>query len=195
MTSEVGICNLALSHLGQGAISSLDENSTEAELCKLAYPVARDATLRDHPWNFAMRREALALLAETPPPGWAFVYQYPASCLAARYILPEIGCGKPPFEVALGAGGRNKVILTDEPCAWLAFTGRVTDTTLFDPLFVQAVIVRLAADLAQPITGEAAKHQNLLRLYEGLLDAARLCDANEGIAAPRTAGAFLEARR
>jgi hypothetical protein len=195
MTSEVGICNLALSHLGQGAISSLDENSTEAELCKLAYPVARDASLRDHPWNFAMRREALALLAETPPPGWTLVYQYPPDCLAARYILPEIGCGKPPFEVALGGSGHIRVILCNEPQAWLAYTARVTDTTVFDPLFVQLVTVRLAADLAQPLTGEAAKQQGLLRLYEGLLQTARASDANEGIGAPKGPGAFVTARR
>ena len=195
MSSEVALCNLALSHLGQGGISSLDENSTEAELCKLAYPVSRDATLRDHPWNFAMRREPLALLADEAPPGWDYVYQYPADCLAARYILPECGVGKPPFEIALGSGGMQRIVLTDEPSAWLAYTARVKDTTLFDPLFVQAVAVRLASDLAQPITGEGTKQQNLLRLYEGLLDMARQADANEGRVAAPPGSAFLEARQ
>ena len=195
MSSEVALCNLALSHLGQGGISSLDENSTEAELCKLTYPVARDAVLRDHPWNFAMRREPLALLADDRPPEWRFVYQYPADCLAARYILPECGIGKPAFEAALGGNGMRRVILTDEPGAWLAYTARVKDTTLFDSLFVQATAARLAADLAQPITGEAAKHQGLLRLYEGLLDMARQADANEGRFAAPPGNAFVEARQ
>ena len=58
MASEVDICNLALGHLGDNAtVSSISppEGSAQAEHCARFYPIARDALLEMHNWNFAMR--------------------------------------------------------------------------------------------------------------------------------------------
>ena len=59
MASEVDICNLALSHLGDTAtIASLDppEGSAQAEHCARFYPIARDSLLEMHAWGFATSR-------------------------------------------------------------------------------------------------------------------------------------------
>ena len=61
MASEVQICNLALAKIGDQQITSLTENSKAGRLCNLVYEPLRDATLRAHPWNFAITRETLAL--------------------------------------------------------------------------------------------------------------------------------------
>ena len=76
MASDVGICNLALSRLGDAAtVSSIDppEGSTQADLCATFYPMARDSLLEMHAWAFATRRVDLSLLtAETD--AWVYAY-------------------------------------------------------------------------------------------------------------------------
>ena len=56
MASEVDICNRALSKLGAARITSLTEDSVNARACNAMYESVRDAELRAHPWNFAMKR-------------------------------------------------------------------------------------------------------------------------------------------
>lgn len=99
MASEVDLCNLALSYLGDTAnVSSIEppDGSAQAVYCSRFYPVARDALLELHDWNFASRRIALSLLggpvgtsSETPAScaQWAYVYGTPNGMVCARKVI------------------------------------------------------------------------------------------------------------
>jgi hypothetical protein len=90
MASEIDICNLALSHLGDNAtVASIDppEGSAQAEHCARFYPMARDALLELHHWKFATRRANLALLnAESW--SWSYAYAAPSLTLKLLAVLP-----------------------------------------------------------------------------------------------------------
>jgi len=58
-TSAEAICNSALIKIGASTISSLTEDSVEAEACKEQYAKLRDELLRSNPWNFANKRAFL----------------------------------------------------------------------------------------------------------------------------------------
>ena len=60
MASEVDIANRALQKLGAESIVSLTQDSENARACNLCYEPIRDAELRAHPWNFAIKRASLA---------------------------------------------------------------------------------------------------------------------------------------
>lgn len=63
--SEVTICNLALSHLGDTAVVASirpPDGSVQAQLCARFYAPARDALLEMAAWGFATRRVKLAEL-------------------------------------------------------------------------------------------------------------------------------------
>ena len=68
MSSIIGICNNALDKLGHGPIISLDDGNKSANLCARNWPLVRDRVLRDHPWNFAVKRATLA--SASPAPDW-----------------------------------------------------------------------------------------------------------------------------
>lgn len=92
-TSEVSICKLALSHIGDEAtVTSINppEGSPQAEHCQTFYPLARDALLQMHPWNFATRRvtSPAALTSETTV--WTYCYALPAgtNLLDVISVLP-----------------------------------------------------------------------------------------------------------
>ena len=151
MSSEVDICNLALSHFGQDAsIDSIDpiDGSAEAEHAARFYPMARDELLEMHPWSWAKRRATLAELANDRT-DWAYRYALPAECVKPRIVLPEAYDDEEtegvPFDWEQGS------LYTDEPNASLVFVLRVTDPTKFSPLFVAALSWRLAAYMSGPI--------------------------------------------
>ena len=60
MASVIDICNKALDKLGQNPIISLTDGNKAANLCTRNWPLVRDQVLREHPWNFAMKRAILA---------------------------------------------------------------------------------------------------------------------------------------
>ena len=65
--SEVTICNLALSHLGDTAnVQSIKppDNSKQAQLCAKFYYVARNSLLEMANWGFATKRAVLALVSD-----------------------------------------------------------------------------------------------------------------------------------
>ncbi|WP_027179947.1 hypothetical protein [Maridesulfovibrio bastinii] len=168
--SEVTICNLALRKLGAKLIESLDDISQEALTCNLMYGHVRDTVLREYPWNFAASRSRLARLSDKPVFGFRFQYQKPPDCLHIRQ-LNESG---DPFVVE---GDR---VLTNSDEAYAVYTSRVINPALFDPCFVMAFAARLAAEIADDITGSNSRVKEMWTLYLNTLQSARLADSSEG---------------
>lgn len=98
--SEVVICNLALSHLGDTATVvsiSPPDPSLQAQLCARFYYVARNALLEMASWGFATKRVQLAQVelptytdssgnADAGP--WQYGYAVPSDMINALAVLP-----------------------------------------------------------------------------------------------------------
>lgn len=180
MATDVDICNLALTHVGDIAtVTAINppDGSIQAGYCATFYPIARDALLSQHPWDFATRRVALALLTNVWPE-WDYAYQLPSDCLTPLEILPPdaiddfsqsltptvdlafpnvaylnpVFGGYVPqhFECERDASG-NQVILSDQQYAVLRYTYTATDTGFYPAQFVMALSYQLAAMLAGPL--------------------------------------------
>lgn len=172
MSSIVEICSLSLMNLGAEAITSLDDNSTRARLCKAFYPVARDAVLRAYPWNCARTTQVLAQLAAAPTnEDWAYQYTLPTSpyCLWVPKFLNE--------DLIYEINGR--VLLTDEDAVTLNYIQQLTDSGKFDPLMVEALAAKLSHNLAYPLTGVASTAELMFKLYQMKLQEARTQDGME----------------
>lgn len=177
MSSDTDICNAALGLLGdpaQVASISPPSGSIQAIHCARFYPMVRDTLLEMHPWGFATKRVALALLAQTPPSPWSYTYQLPSDVLNTLAILDsaavdDFSAGLAQYGNVSGAYNYNVGIYTTQPYATeadptgdqvlytnqvgavLRYTGRVTDTTQFSPLFVECLSWLLASKLAGPV--------------------------------------------
>lgn len=192
MASEVSICNLALSHLGDVAtVSSIEppEGSAQSEHCAIFYPQARDTLLEMHAWSFATRRvQAAQLVAST----WSYRYAYavPQNCLKVLSVLPFhalAGAESDDFEVESAEDG-TRIVLTDLEGATVRFIQRVTDPSKFSPLFVDALAWLLASHLAGPIikgdTGAAAA-MRCFQTFRTQFASAAASDANQRQGDPR----------
>ena len=180
MSSEIDICNLALSHIGdEASISSIDppEASVQAALCHRFYPIARDSLLQMHGWNFGSKRVNLAQVTNLWPE-WKYAYAAPGDCMTIVSVLPPnanadystqfIFTDAPGFGnnyAPVVTGGQyvpqqycveaddlgNSVIYTNQENAMLRYQSLVSDPTKFTPLFVMTLSWKLASLLAGPI--------------------------------------------
>lgn len=197
MPSDIEICNQALSHIGQGSINALDENSPQAEVCRLHYESTREACLREFPWNFARKSLILSQVDQTVP-GWDYVYQYPSNVLWVPKVF-ELGNEdkEPPDEFEITSSGTEKFICTDVYQAYAKCTIKIADPNLFDPLFVEAFGYKLASKLTMPLTNSSNKTQEIIMKYRESIASAKLAGAVEGSAKktqtqkPHSAKAYL----
>lgn len=156
MASVVGICNLALSHLGKRAeVTSISpsDGSPEANLCNTFYYIARDFLLEKYEWDFATKRVALADLG-TPPDDWEYRYALPSDLLREWAVYADgedrrLNEGGHPFKIEQDASGT--VLYADVTDAILHYTVRVKDTTKYSETFVVALSWLLASFLAGPL--------------------------------------------
>lgn len=209
MSSQIEICNLALSHLGAYPIQALTDRTKEARECNRLYGPARDAMLEAHDWGAARKRKILALLEDTYS-GWDFAYSWPSDCLVPRKIYdgtgdltgtvydPEtdryIQTGKIEYEIGVNDDLNRKLILTDKEDAELIYTAKVTDANLYTPMMVQALGYRLAADLAVPIRADSKLGQNMLNAFFRTVGEAQASSANAEQKKPDVISDFQRSR-
>lgn len=164
MASVVQICNMALSHIGSDArVASISppDGSVEAGHCATFYDQARTDLLEPGHWNFALKRAALAEVANDSG-AWAYAYAKPANCLRALRI-PRPRLGLTVFTIDQHPDANiddrdsaqfdieGEVIYTNKADAVLIYVQDVTDTSKFTPSFTAALSFQLAGYLAGPI--------------------------------------------
>lgn len=170
MTSVVGICNNALDKLGQSAITSLSDGNKAANLCSRNWEKVRDQVLRDHPWNFAVKRATLA--ASTDAPDWGFDNQFPLPSDSLRLLeVRDLRAGEYQLE--------NGSILSNETVLYVRYITRIEDPNDFDSLFIDAVATRLAFELCEGLTQSNTKKEALWQEYGDSLTRAKKTDAQE----------------
>lgn len=183
MISNVSIANQALVHLAKEEIESLTENSTEAEKISLVWDQALDATLRAHPWKFAGKVQALALISGEEIEGWTYLYKYPAHCLFIRRVFNEATNNEQkatePYEEFLSPDTAQKSIATDVEDALIEFTARVTNPALYDSLFIDAFALQLAARTAFALTGDKDIQKTMIGLFNDAIAEAKRIDRAE----------------
>ncbi|EMJ5971364.1 hypothetical protein GWI96_05725 [Proteus sp. G4380] len=199
MASEIEICNIALSRIGNSrSINSMTEASKEAVQCNLHYAQCRDSVLADFPWNFATKKVALAN-TNNPPPNWTYAYRYPNDCLKAIGIVePHQKYRRPDtaihFHVGSDENGTGRLIFTDHPSAWLEYVARITDVNMFDALFKDALAWRLAAELARPLASNAGIGGEALQIYQGVIKSAAAHSLSESAEPTDYMDEFTQAR-
>jgi hypothetical protein len=183
-TSVVQIVNNALVRIGANSIISLTENSEAARAANVIYEQVRDATLRDHIWNFAVKRVQLAQDVAAPAFEYSYQYALPADCLRVLQMQEKTMVYK--------IEGRK--LLTDEGTAKIIYLSRVSDPNEFDAMFVEALSARLAAELSIPLAERSTLYQNMMEVYRMKITDARSIDGQESGEPNIVADTWLDSR-
>ena len=170
MASVVDVVNKALDKLGHGAITSLGDGTKAANLATRVWPLTRDAALRDHPWNFAVKRTTTAPLSDAPSWGFSYQHEFPSDLLR---LLEIRDLNRDEYQV------EGNHILTDEDTLYIRYIRQVTDPNEYDALFIEAVSCFMAYEMCESLTQSNTKKEMLWQDYQSALMRAKSVDGQE----------------
>ena len=172
ISSEVGICNLALSHLDAGIVADISTSPQTAEEleCQRWYDTARRGLLRKFVWNFARTRKTITRDTAAPVFGFTDAYTFPFGFL--RLLLfgnaTEVGelyhwyAHRFRYEIE----GR-KLLINNSAAASinLVYIHDNTDVSEYDALFIETLALKLAYKMAYRFS---TKRSTVIRISEEL---------------------------
>jgi len=183
--TKTDIANMALSKIGESLITDIaDTTSKAARLANLHYLPSLKEILRAHFWSFAMVvAEAEPLDAPAPSSvdltGWTAAFPLPADFVKLRRITNPEGTVIDRFDFRTIAGART-IVSGGYESIRVDYVQLQDAPTLYDALFVEALVTLLASKLARAITGSERMEADLRQLYEGnALPAARTADGQD----------------
>ncbi|MDE2019183.1 MAG: hypothetical protein KGJ13_02420 [Patescibacteria group bacterium] len=188
-TSPVAICNLALSRLGQRAISSLTAPVNPAgDNCALWYDETRQELLRAYIFPFSVKQAQLTPDASvTPVFGWTNAYKLPADYL--RFMRASDGneySGMVPTWYYSLVGNhiycdefntQQNPVAGGAPISGLNiwYVGDVTTVPSWDSLFKKCMRLQLAMNMAYAFTLKQSLRKEIeSELEDALLEAAAI---------------------
>ena len=181
--SKVEIANLALMHVGDNVIISFSDGTAAANTINTVYETVRDAVLRDHTWNFAIKQATPSLDATAPIYGFNNRFDMPTDLL--RLIEIE---NNPKYKI------EGRFILTDSNPINIKYVYKNETVTEYDSMFVQALAVRLAATIAERLTQSSTLAEELMGLYRLHLKDAKSVDAQVNYPDDLEANLWLDSR-
>jgi len=158
----VDIVNRALAKLGGARIAALGEKVPAAALAASLFETVRDAEISAHGWHFAMTRKIISAEVEKPAFGWANQFLLPADCLRLLMAGPWPG---PVMRDLIADDSRlfvlegGRILTNLGPTVPVRYLRRVEDPALYPAVFVEALACRLAAEMAESLTGSTSKKQ------------------------------------
>lgn len=144
--SNTSICNQSLGMIGAKRINNFEdtsETSGEAIQCRLHLEPTRDSVLQSYRWRFAVTRAVLSQDTVDPDVEWDRQFILPTDYLKFMSIDEEAGI--------TSKGRRHSIegrrFLTNFSTVNMKYIRKVTDASLFDPVFVELLVLRLAKKL------------------------------------------------
>ena len=178
--SDIALCARALVMIGAAPIVSFEDDSAEAEVAGMLYPVLRDGMLAAYPWRFAARGAWLARRESEDDASGAGMFVLPGDFIRLLSLETE-GRAVPEFELVQGA------VICGADRAYLRYVGRMAEGA-FPAFFDLALITRLAAEFCVPLTESTSRAEYLFKRAEDQFRSARLADAQQST--PRAIGDF-----
>lgn len=170
MASVIQVANRALTKLGSARITSLDDDNKPARAIKSCFDDLRDDELRAHRWSFCLKRTSLAALSDAPAFGYNYQYALPSDYLGLdmvddrfpvtvmdNYINTETN------EWVLEG---NLILANIDAPLKLRYKAQITDPTMWDTNFREALACRIAAEVCEDLTQSNQKRELAWKEYD-----------------------------
>jgi hypothetical protein len=183
MSSVVGVCNRALQILGTSErITSLSDNSRNARAMNVAYEPIRDRLLRQHNWNFAIRRAQLAASSTEPLFTKANAFPLPSDFLRLLPTDPEDNLNCLDWQIESDADGARVIVTNDDAPLEIRYIYRVTDPNSMDSVFLELWATDIAAQTCKEVTGSTTLKSVIAEDRKEILREAKKANAFESTA-------------
>lgn len=194
LSDKIAICSEASVTIGGAPITSLEDGSAEATAAALAYDRVVNARL-SWAWSFNRKLATLARLAGTMPAGSTHTARYALPSDHFITIVPSVNGDPVPAEEGWEVvDGVLHLSADANDLVTLRYHGRV-DESAWPPLFRQAVVLALAAELATSVRESAQLAQLQLTRAEAEFARARAASAQQAPAKGLPLGRLAALRR
>lgn len=176
MASVIQVANRALTKLGAARIISLDDNNKQARSITNCFEDLRDAELRAHRWQFAIKRASLPASVDAPAYGFENQFPLPSDFLRLDMIADQypdtildnyIGT-----ETAEWAIEGNMILTSMSAPLKIRYGAQIIDPNEWDSLFREALACRIAADICEDLTQSDTKKQAAWAEYKMAINTA-----------------------
>ena len=194
--SEVTICNLALDHLNQQSITNIQQPTTSIEvLCARWYDLSRRSILREHTWNFALKRTTVPKNATPPVFGFDAAYDLPNDYVRVASIgeFEQVRRFKIEGNQIIIDSAISTALTSD--ALFMLYVHDFTNVSRMDAAFIDAFSLKLAIVLAMPITNNSALKERLVAEYREVVSQAKAVDGQEDPPRRIDISRFKRARR
>lgn len=182
---ETDVCNRALILCGVSrGISSMEEKSAEASVCRKVYKQVFRSLLAAHPWSWTVRVCALEQMDVTVP-GWKYLYTPPQDCAVLCRVFSEEEANAPfrMLTAEVRKGVFEPAVATNLYQAHAEFRSSAIPSFMPD-LFAEALAYRLAMEICVSLQGDNMNmREHLARFYNEAVQRAAWNDANEAVPA------------
>lgn len=197
VSSNTDICNLTLDLLSAGVVTDINNpNDATEELLARHYELCRKKLLRQHPWNFAIKRAVLAADSETPAFGYSYQFSFPADFIRLLHVCGTDDLIVPP---SLYQVEGNKILISDTysnvGALSIKYIYDIKTVSSFDPLFISLLSYDLALAIAYKVTDSNTNVQRISELRKEALALARAVDGQERPPTRIESSRALRARR
>lgn len=182
MASDIDISSNALQLIGSKSITSFADTGAGATVASALYENTLVALLTDTYWRFAMKKQSLNLLSQTPVNDFQFAHQIPTDSLRIYKVDP--GCFYKIYEDKIYSN--QNTLIAD-------YIFR-PDTTLLPSYFVLAFTYKLASDFALAVTDNEKKNQLFEGKFQEAISRAFAADAQQNPQTPIVDQPFTDVR-
>lgn len=170
MAGKTEIANRTLIKLGQPRVSNIETDTSPAAITvNNLWSTVRDSLLQSYPWNFAIKRVALAPEGTNPVYGWDRQFLPPVDFLQLLDVKDDIEY--------LVEGGR--ILANGVTELYARYIARIEDTSLYPALFNEMLIITLAIEGCDRITQDKNLKTTLLAEQKMIAQRALGADAIE----------------
>ena len=182
MASDIDISSNALQMIGAGSIQSFTDPGAGAAVASALYESLLTALLTRTYWRFAIKKQSLNQLSQTPLNGYKYAYQIPTDSLKIERVYPRIG-----YQIF------EDKLYTDASAIDIDYTYRVA-TSALPSYFVLAFTYMLASEFSLSVTDNESKNQIYAQKFFASLSEAYAADAQQHPQIPIVDSPFTDVR-
>lgn len=182
MASGIDICSNALLLIGANSINSFTEPGAGAQVASALYEPTLTGLLTRNYWRFAIKKQQLNRLSQTPINDYQYAFQIPPDCLKVMKVDPM---------------NRYKVyrdlIYSNNSSLIADYVFRPEDSELPD-YFVMALTYKLASDFALAVTDSENKNAIYEEKFRTAMAEAYAADGQQNPQTPIVDQPFTDVR-
>jgi len=171
--TKFDICSQALIKVGPDTINSFADGTHESNVCSVMYDTIKKSLLFYTFWNFAIKKQTLNRLSETPTDTkFKYVHSLPADVIRIKSVIDQNGHPNYTYRK------EGQKVYSNISTVILEYVQNM-DETYMPPFFVESLVSKVALEINEAITGSGSLTDRLAQDFQQKLRASRIADGQE----------------